>query len=257
METATVPLFGRYEFLLRRLHSLTGLVPVGAFLTMHLLVNASILDGPATFQLNVDRIHSLGRALPVLEWVFIFLPILLHAALGLLITAGAAPNVLSYPFVANLRYLLQRITGLVALVFILSHVAHMHSLAEPLQSIRPTWFAQFAPHDAAASAAAAIQGSLLVPLIYFVGILASVFHFTNGLWTMGITWGAWTSPRAQQRANWLCAVFGVVLAVAGIGALGALMRFDPEGQPQVDQQQMVGVPAPDSVSGRFWPDEML
>ena len=52
--------FGRHEFVIRRLHSLTGLVPVGAFLFVHFVTNVSILDGPATFQMRVDQIHSLG-----------------------------------------------------------------------------------------------------------------------------------------------------------------------------------------------------
>ena len=67
--------FGRHEFLIRRLHSLTGLVPVGAFLTVHLLTNMGILDN--SYQQRVDLIHSMGeRTLEVTEWTLIFLPIL-------------------------------------------------------------------------------------------------------------------------------------------------------------------------------------
>jgi succinate dehydrogenase / fumarate reductase, cytochrome b subunit len=50
----------RNEFLLRRLHSLSGIVPVGAYMVVHLLTNASVLDGAATFQRRVYAIHSLG-----------------------------------------------------------------------------------------------------------------------------------------------------------------------------------------------------
>ena len=35
-------------------------------------------------------------------------------------------------------------------------------------------------------------------------MLSCVFHLANGLWTMGITWGVWTSPAAQRRALWAC-----------------------------------------------------
>jgi succinate dehydrogenase / fumarate reductase cytochrome b subunit len=224
---------------------------------MHLLVNASVLNGPAAFQANVDRIHSLGHALPVVEWAFIFLPILFHAALGLVIIAGASPNAISYPLLANLRYVLQRVTGLVAFAFILAHVAHMHTIAEPLQSIGPNWFAQFDPHDAAASAAATMQGSLLVPLVYLVGILVCVFHLANGLWTIGITWGVWTTPTAQRRGSWLCAVLGIGLALVGIGALGGLMRFDGERRHLVEEQRMVGVPTTAPATDRLQTGEML
>src|SRR5205823_9074663 len=69
----------RNEFLLRRLHSLSGMVPVGAYMVVHLLTNASVLDSSAAFQRNVYQIHSLGAVLPMVEWTFIFLPLLYHA----------------------------------------------------------------------------------------------------------------------------------------------------------------------------------
>ena len=50
-----------------------------AFMTVHLLANASVLESPGTFQRAVYQIHSLGKLLPVVEWGFIFLPILFHA----------------------------------------------------------------------------------------------------------------------------------------------------------------------------------
>lgn len=37
--------FGRHEFVIRRLHSLTGLVPIGGYLCFHLATNAVVLDG--------------------------------------------------------------------------------------------------------------------------------------------------------------------------------------------------------------------
>ena len=55
----------RHEFLIRRLHSLSGLIPVGAYMVMHLMVNASVADDPSTFQGAVYGIHRLGIALPI------------------------------------------------------------------------------------------------------------------------------------------------------------------------------------------------
>ena len=52
----------RNEFLIRRLHSFRGLIPVGAYMVIHLLTNASVLDSPATFQRTVYTIHSLGKS---------------------------------------------------------------------------------------------------------------------------------------------------------------------------------------------------
>jgi succinate dehydrogenase / fumarate reductase cytochrome b subunit len=49
--------FARHEFVIRRLHSLSGLIPVGAYMTVHLVTNASVLNGAGTFQKNVYTIH--------------------------------------------------------------------------------------------------------------------------------------------------------------------------------------------------------
>ena len=116
----------RHEFLIRRLHSLTGLFPIGAFMTLHLATNASILESPGTFQRAVYQIHSLGSLLPVVEWAFIFLPILFHGLFGLVIIRGGLMNAGAYPYASNIRYVLQRVTGLLALAFIVLHVFHMH-----------------------------------------------------------------------------------------------------------------------------------
>jgi succinate dehydrogenase / fumarate reductase cytochrome b subunit len=191
-------------------------------MVMHLLVNASLLNSAATFQSNVYRIHRLGGLLWVIEWVFIFLPLIFHAVLGLLIIRGGSPNVGDYPFAANVRYTMQRVTSIIALLFIGWHVFHMHgwlhfegwveTVADPL------FGSQFRPFNAATSVALGMK-PLVVPILYAVGILACVLHLANGIWTMGITWGVWTSPRAQQRANRICVAVGLVVAVIGAAAL--------------------------------------
>ncbi len=216
--------FGRHEFLVRRLHSLLGLVPVGAFLCLHLATNASILDGPKTFQQRVDQIHDIGpTTLFFVEWIFILLPILLHGLIGAVIVLRGKRNVVLYPYRENFRYTLQRATGVIALAFILWHVFQTRGWLPGgwwMEHVtRPLGGGTFDPYRAAETAAASIQASLAVQLAYLVGILASVYHFANGLWTMGITWGVWTSPHAQRWANWPCLAVGLTLAVMGLGAL--------------------------------------
>jgi succinate dehydrogenase / fumarate reductase cytochrome b subunit len=186
------------------------------------LVNASLLNSAATFQSNVYRIHRLGGLLWVMEWVFIFLPFLFHAVLGLIIIRGGSPNVGNYPYGANVRYTIQRVTAIIALFFISWHVFHMHGwfhfegwvekVADPL------FGSQFRPFNAASSVALGMR-PIVVPVLYAIGILACVFHLANGIWTMGITWGIWTSPGAQRRANWVCLAAGVVVVVLGAAAL--------------------------------------
>jgi succinate dehydrogenase / fumarate reductase cytochrome b subunit len=229
VQSQTGSFFSRHEFLIRRLHSLSGLVPVGAYMVIHLLTNASTLGGAAMFQKNVDLIHSLGPALPVVEWTFIFLPLIFHAVVGVVIIRSGESNLSSYHLMGNVRYFLQRLTAWIALAFILYHVFHMHgwfhnerylkSFAEPLGGH------QFDPHKATSTAALALS-SLFKQSLYAVGVLASVYHLANGIWTMGITWGVWTSVAAQRRANWICLAFGIGLAAVGLGALAGVATTD-------------------------------
>jgi succinate dehydrogenase / fumarate reductase cytochrome b subunit len=215
----------RHEFLIRRLHSLSGLIPVGAYMVVHLLTNASILNRDATFQLAVYQIHSLGEILlPIVEWVFIFIPILFHAVIGVVIIRGGLPNSSAYPLPKNIRYTLQRATGMIAFVFIVWHVFHMHGWfhfpAWQENVAKPLLGAQFKPFSAASTGGAAMQASILIPILYAIGMLACVYHLANGIWTMGITWGAWTTPAAMRRADRWCIGFGVLVALVGLGAIG-------------------------------------
>jgi len=189
---------------------------------VHLAVNASVNNGAATFQKNVYNIHQLGALLPVVEWAFIFLPLLFHAIVGVAIVASGLPNSNRYRYGANLRYTWQRVTGMIAFVFILYHVFHMHGWFHQESwmdnVVRPLGGGQFKPYNATSTAGLALLGAVPT-ILYAIGILASVFHFTNGLWTMGITWGVWTSEAAQARATAVCAGLGVLLAAVGLSGL--------------------------------------
>ena len=123
----------RHHHLLRRLHSLTGIVPIGVFLISHLLTNGSVIwglldsrkaeyghAGVATFQHEVDFIHSI----PFLFFIELSLwgAIAFHSILGFYYARTGATNTGSYSFGGNWRYRLQRITGYVGIFFIVYHV---------------------------------------------------------------------------------------------------------------------------------------
>jgi succinate dehydrogenase / fumarate reductase cytochrome b subunit len=204
---------------------------VGAYLVVHLATNASIINGPMTFQEQVDRIHSLGVVLPLVEWTFIFIPIMFHAAIGWLIIAGALPNMHSYPYASNIRYTMQRVTAIIAFVFIVVHVIQLHNLfGAPFEEIGG---AQFDPEHAASSTALALR-PLWVKIFYVVGMLSIVYHFSNGLWTQGITWGLWTSAAAQRRARWVSVFVGLVLATVGLTAIGGMTTVNVETARKVE-----------------------
>lgn len=232
---------GRHEFLIRRLHSLSGLVPVGAYMCVHLITNASVLAGASTFQDQVDTIHRLGPVLPLVEWTFIFLPIIFHAAMGVWIAVNCEPNSSTYNYASNIRYTLQRATAWIALFFIFWHVFHMHGWFHNElwmdKVAKPLFGGQFDPEHATSSAAAALSG-LLAKILYAIGVLSCVYHLANGIWTSGITWGLWTTPAAQRRANYVCAAFGVLFSIVGMGALFGMGRADVVEAKAVEQARI-------------------
>jgi succinate dehydrogenase / fumarate reductase cytochrome b subunit len=232
----------RNDFLIRRLHSLSGLIPVGAYMVLHLAVNASVVNGAATFQNSVLNIHKFGALLPVLEWTFIFIPILFHAIFGFVIIAGGMPNTHNYPYAANYRYTLQRATGVIAFFFIMLHVFHMHGWIHNESwlhyVVEPMGGGQFRPYNATSTAGAALQNAVIV-VLYAIGVTACVYHLANGIWTMGITWGVWTSPRAQRRASYVCGAFGLLLMGVSAAALFGMRAAvdDPEKLREVRAQE--------------------
>lgn len=230
MSQATTDVLESRDFFLRRLHSLTGLVPIGAFLVMHLTVNSLVAFSGGDhdyYQEAVHRLHALGPFLVPAEIFFIFLPILFHGLLGLKIWRESRPNIRNYPYWCNFRYTLQRITGVIVFVFIAVHLWHMHWLGELVPG---TSGALFDPDKASATAAYAMQTHKwwTVP-VYTVGIVCSCYHFATGLWTFMITWGITVGGRAQDRMGWICAGIGVLVAIAGLTSQFGLLRWqNPE-----------------------------
>ncbi len=207
-----------YHFLVRRIHSLLGIVPIGVFLCIHLSLNATILAGPRAFQFAVDRIHTLAGMgiLKFVEVAFIFIPIAFHALVGIIIWLSSKPNLVAYRYCGNARYTFQRWTGILALLFIVGHLYHVHWLGAAFAG-----GAQFDPHNAAATAVAAMSGWWYGP-VYAIGILCAVFHLANGIWTALITWGITIGPKSQRLSAGICILIGLLLVTLG---MGGLIRF--------------------------------
>lgn len=231
--------FLRHEFAIRRLHSLAGIVPLGVYMVIHLLTNASTLDSPAMFQRLVYTIHGFGIMLPLIEWTFIFVPLLFHGLLGLWMVRNGTRNTDRYPLSGNRRYVWQRWTGVIVLVFLLTHVFHLHGwfhFEVWLDHVaRPLGMAQFRPYNAASTLARSMEGWFW-PAFYLIGVLASVYHLANGLWTAGITWGLWISAEGQKRATKICTVLGVLLAILGTAAWWGAITTDAQVAEQVENQ---------------------
>jgi succinate dehydrogenase / fumarate reductase cytochrome b subunit len=221
----TVPLLGgRYHFLLRRLHSLTGLV-FGGYLVVHLLINATIAQGGNAYQTQVDKIHDLPF-LPVIEWTFIYLPIIYHTVYGVWITLTGQPNVGHYSYRKNWFYFFQRVSAVVIVFFIIFHVFALK------YGLFGTNLA-FNAHGGALRTVAQHMDvhPVITWLVYPLGILASCYHLANGFWAAGITWGLTVSDSAQKRWGYACAGLFALTFIAGLIALVAAARLDPSNVP--------------------------
>ncbi len=110
-----------HSFFWRKLHSLTGIIPIGAFLIEHIVSNFETVNGPLAYAKQVLFLNSLPLV-RVLEWVFIFIPLAFHAGYGVFIAIRGRSNVNVYPWAGNWMYLSQRITGVIAFLYIIQHV---------------------------------------------------------------------------------------------------------------------------------------
>ncbi|HXE52921.1 MAG TPA: hypothetical protein VN541_07905 [Tepidisphaeraceae bacterium] len=210
---ATVPLLGgHHHFLLRRLHSLTGIV-FGLYVAFHLFINATLIEGGNIYQLQVDKIHVLPF-LTGIEWVFIYIPIIYHTIYGVWIILTGQPNNANYPYYKNTLYLFQRISAIILAAFIAFHVFAMKGLLGHALA--------FDPQRATATTIAGIDAHWWEAyLVYPIGIIAACFHTANGFWTSGVSWGLTVSAAGRRRWGWVCVAVFVGMIVCGGIALGA------------------------------------
>jgi succinate dehydrogenase / fumarate reductase, cytochrome b subunit len=86
------------HFVLRRLHSHLGLVPVGAFLVFHLWKNSQSRFGAAHYNSEVFGALQRMSYLPALEILAIALPLLFYAGYGIVILHQGRAEPRRYPF---------------------------------------------------------------------------------------------------------------------------------------------------------------
>ncbi|WP_413308399.1 succinate dehydrogenase cytochrome b558 subunit [Bacillus sp. 1P10SD] len=201
---------GNREFANRRLHSLLGVIPIGVFLTQHLVVNHFITGGPESFNKAAGFMGSLPFRI-VLETVIIYLPLLFHAIYGLYIAFTAKSNVKRFGFFRNWMFMLQRVSGVITLIFITWHV----------------WQTRVAAAFGAEVSYDMMHNILTSPFMfvfYLVGILSAIFHFANGLWSFFVSWGITVSPRSQVISTYVTVGVFIVLSFIGIQTLIAFVQ---------------------------------
>ena len=193
------------SFLLRRLHSLSGIVPIGAFLVEHFISNAFATRGPAAYAKQVEFLSSFPFVVG-LELFGIWLPMLYHALYGFYVWYRGESNLADYPWAGNWMYSSQRWTGTIAFAYMVWHTWHLrfsgvHLLAHP--------------HAAFGK----VQGELQHPwavAFYVVGIVCASWHFAYGLWLFAAKWGITTGDQARRRFAYVCFAIGALFIVVGM-----------------------------------------
>lgn len=198
-----------HSFFWRRLHSLTGIVPIGAFLIEHILFsNAIAINGPAAYARQVRFLGSLPLVV-VVEAMFIWFPIAFHGLYGFYIWYRGDSNLVSYPWTGNWMYSLQRWTGAIVFAYIGWHVWHLR-------------FAGIDLHQHPGASFGKVQLELANPVFltfYIVGLVAAAWHFSYGVWLFCAKWGITVGERARQKFLAVCMALFMVITVVGLLSL--------------------------------------
>jgi succinate dehydrogenase / fumarate reductase cytochrome b subunit len=193
----------------RRLHSITGLVPVGGFLAFHLYENSLAARGPEAYNEAARRLQQMPLAL-ALEIGIIGAPLLFHGAYGLFLAAGARSRTSEELRAGPLVVVLQRFTGVVVFAFIVFHLWTTRLVQLQDHGDLDLYFL--------------VRSTIANPWIYafyLVGILSATLHLSIGLWTFPVAWGLSPGPRLRRIAAFVSGAVFLVLSVAGVRAIAA------------------------------------
>ncbi|MGH7441128.1 MAG: succinate dehydrogenase [bacterium] len=218
----------RNHFLIRRLHSLAGVIPLAAFVVFHLYENSHSVAGQEAFNQTVATIRS-QPYLYALE-VILLTPLLFHALLGVWLARSAKHNVKNYPTAQNFSYTLQRLSGMILLLFIAFHLYTTRFAGIPSNHMFQTLASEFSRPWVAA--------------FYVLGILSAAFHLSNGLWGFGVSWGILRGQKSMDVAWKGCMALAVVVALMGLNALAG---FEGKGLDWFQHEKTpaaVALPAP-------------
>ena len=200
------------SFLWRRLHSISGLFPVGAFLLEHLVSNAFAVNGPHAYTEEVKFLTGMPFLLG-LEICFIYIPILYHSIYGFYIWYRGEANLGHYAYLGNWGYVLQRWTGVIAFAYMLWHTITMR------------WLGVHIVGNAAA-AFGKVQMEFQNPwslAFYIIGVLCASVHFCYGLWLFAAKWGITTGVKGRRNFGVVCAALCLFFLMLGYSAMLAFL----------------------------------
>jgi succinate dehydrogenase / fumarate reductase, cytochrome b subunit len=194
-----------------KLFSIFGLIPIGLYVIVHLYNNLTSLYGEEAFNKHLFDSRTTPLIIP-LAILVIWIPIAFHGIYGLVMMKKARPNLVRFAYFQNLKYVLQRLSGIGLLLFIPAHIYKTR--------IEPGFF------NSALNFHHMSEG-LHEPLtltVYIFGVLGVAFHLANGLWQFCIGWGITVREKAMRRVEIFSMVFFLVLLAMGYGAIWGFLR---------------------------------
>lgn len=202
-------------FLLRKLHQITGIVPLGMFFFVHMFTNAKAMNGASVFNDAVKDIHHLPFLL-FIEIFGIFLPLLYHSVYGIFISAEAKVNVGNYGYGRNWFYAFQRLTGVFLFFFLLFHLLHFRWGL--FGTLGLTKIAVAGNADTAFTIVSADFQIWWVLIFYILGVAATAWHLGYGLFLFAVDWGIVIGEKAQTYLLYSCAAVAFGLFALGTNA---------------------------------------
>jgi succinate dehydrogenase/fumarate reductase cytochrome b subunit (b558 family) len=214
-------------------------IPVGAFLVMHLWAYSKALAGRHAFD---EAMRASSPYQLVLEALFVWLPILFHAGYGVKVTLEGRWNTASYAYSKNWMFVLQRVTGILALGFIGYHFWQFRLKLLLGQIAQEDVF----PELCASLSSTGPGGVPYLALAYLLGVAAAAFHLANGLYGFCFSWGITASRRSARLASIAFGLFGIVLFALGANtviyfATGSRVVLSTD-RPGPSEQPAVGCP---------------
>lgn len=202
----------KHSYALKRWFSLLGIAPIGAYVVIHLYKNMTSLQGPDAFNQMLNEGRGLPLIVPIML-LLVWIPLAFHGIYGLFVMKQSKPNLPSFPFFGNLKYVLQRLSGIGLLLFIPAHL--YKSKIGPALEGREADFNHM------------VDG-LSDPItltVYLLGVLGVAYHLANGLWQFSIGWGIAITEKGMRRMQWISIAFFVALAAMGYAAIWGLVSY--------------------------------
>ena len=214
----------RESYLWHKIHSLTGIIPVGFYMVQHLVLNSFSLAGPEKFKAVLGFFAGMPKhVLLFLEIAFIWVPLLFHGVYGVFISGRAQSNMFNdkYAWPENRMYSFQRWSGVALFFLLIAHVvtttvkAGVSPLGEEV--------VQFDAWREMLTAGGTYAGLIL----YVVGVALAGYHLAFGWWNFCIRWGITVNRRSQAGMLRVSVVLFILITLLGWAALAGFLMPHP------------------------------